>query len=164
MIKLGSWLLAAVAIVLCIAFLTPARAQWIPGGSYSESCRDIRYDGDSLTARCRRLDGAWRNTWLPNADNCDGNIVNDNGQLECIVERGRDWDRDNSEGGLSSEGGPSGPYERTCSNIRMEGYTLKATCQRNDGSWRWSELEYAYDCDGRIANFNGRLVCRGGRY
>ena len=155
--KWSSWLLAAVAFVSCIANFAPAHAQWNPDGSYSDSCRNIRFDGDSLTAKCRRLDGAWRNTWLPNADNCDGNIVNDNGQLECIVGRGRDWDR-------YSEGGPSGPYERTCTNVRMEGYTLKATCQRNDGSWRWSELEYAYDCDGRIGNFNGRLVCRGGRY
>jgi hypothetical protein len=45
----------------------------------------------------------------------------------------------------------------------MDGYTLKATCQRRDGSWRWSELSYAYDCAGSIWNSNGRLVC-GGRY
>lgn len=158
MIKLSFWMLAAIAFVSSIAVMAPARAQWIPGGSYSDSCRSIRFDGDSLTAKCRRLDGAWRNTWLPNADNCDGNIVNDNGQLECVMGRGRDWDRNDSDGG------PSGPFERTCTNIRMDGYTLKATCQRDDGSWRWTELEYAYDCDGRIANFNGRLVCRGGRY
>ena len=82
--------------------------------------------------------------------------MNENGQLECAFGRERDVDRNDSDGG------PSGPYERSCTNIRMEGYTLKATCQRNDGSWRWSELEYAYDCDGRIRNSNGRLVCRGG--
>ena len=158
MIKLSSWVLAAGAFFSCIAICTPAQAQWTPEGSYSNSCRDVRYDGDGLTAKCRRADGSWRNTWLPNADNCDGNIVNDDGQLECVVGRGRDWDRD------SGDGGPSGPYERSCNNIRMEGYTLKATCQRNDGSWRWTELKYAYDCDGRIGNANGRLVCRGGRY
>jgi hypothetical protein len=95
---------------------------------------------------------------LPNADNCGGNIVNENGQLECAISRGRDFDRTDND----NDGGPSGPYERSCTNIRMDGYTLKATCQRNDGSWRWSELEYAYDCDGRIRNSNGRLVCRGG--
>lgn len=158
MIKLSSCAPFAAAFVCCIAIWTPAHAQWTPGGSYSDSCRDVRYDGDSLTAKCRRADGSWRNTWLPNADNCDGNIVNDDGQLECNIGRNRYEDSD------SSEGGPSGPYERSCSNIRMEGYTLKATCQRNDGSWRWTELEYAYDCDGRIGNSNGRLVCRGGRY
>jgi hypothetical protein len=155
MIKLSSWVIAAAAFVSLITLLSPARAQWIPGGSYADSCRNIRFDGGSLTARCRRLDGAWRNTWLPNADNCDGNIVNNNGQLECVVERGRDWDRDDN-----SEGGPSGPYERSCANIRMDGYTLKASCQRNDGSWRWTELDYAYDCDGYIRNINGRLACR----
>jgi hypothetical protein len=156
MSRLRSALLVAAALLACAGFSTSAQARWVPGGSYADSCRNVRYDGDALTATCRRQDGAWRNTWLPNAGDCEGNIVNDNGQLECAFGRERDVDRNDSDGG------PSGPYERSCTNIRMEGYTLKATCQRNDGSWRWSELEYAYDCDDRIRNSNGRLVCRGG--
>lgn len=84
--------------------------------------------------------------------------MNDNGQLECAGYRNRDWYR------RQNYDGPSGSYENTCTNIRMDGYTLKASCQRNNGSWRWTELDNAYDCDGHIANFNGRLVCRGWRY
>jgi hypothetical protein len=156
--KFGIGTLAAAALLTCVALISPAQARWAPSGSYESTCTNVRYDGDTLTASCRRPNGTWKNTWLPNADNCDGNIVNDNGQLECAGYHGRDWYRYNNDGG------PSGSYESTCTNIRMDGYTLKATCQRLDGSWRWSELEDAYDCDGHIANYNGRLVCRGGRY
>jgi len=156
MSRLNAALLVALVLVGCLAISPAAQARWVPGGSYADSCRNIRYDGDALTASCRRSDGSWRNTWLPDAEACEGNIVNDNGQLECATGRERDVDR------YDNDGGPSGPYERSCTNIRMEGHTLKATCQRNDGSWRWSELEYAYDCDGRIRNSNGHLVCRGG--
>ena len=155
MTKLGFGALAAVSILSCVALSSSAEARWAPGGSYEDSCTNVRFDGDTLTASCRRHNGTWKNTWLPNADNCDGNIVpNDNGQLECAGYHDRDWYRDNSDGG------PSGSYERNCTNIRMDGYTLKATCQRNNGSWRWTELEDAYDCDGHIANYDGHLVCR----
>ena len=158
MYRLGYSEFVLAALISCVALISPAQARWAPSGSYADSCRHIEFDGDTLTATCRRSDGTWRNTWLPNADNCDGNIANDNGQLECS-DRGtwhdRGWDRS------GDDGGPSGAYERTCTNIRMDGYTLKASCQRRDGSWRWSELEDAYDCDGKIWNSNGRLVCGG---
>jgi hypothetical protein len=154
--RFGYGALILVTLIACFAFTSPAQARWAPSGPYAYTCRNIQFDGDTLTATCRRHDGGWRNTWLPNADNCDGNIANDNGQLECS-DRGywhdRGWDR------VGRDTGPSGPYESTCTNIRMDGYTLKATCQRRDGSWRWSELEDAYDCDGRVRNYNGRLAC-----
>jgi hypothetical protein len=147
--------LALIALAACLAFAPSAEARWAPSGSYEATCRHIQFDGDMLTASCQQRDGGWRNTYLPNADDCDSGIVNDNGQLECGHTTGwRDRDRDSDR-----DAGPSGSYERSCSNIRMDGYTLKATCQRRDGSWRWSSLEDAYDCDGRIANDNGRLVC-----
>ncbi len=158
--RLGYAALVLAALVSCISLISPAQARWAPSGSYVGSCRHINFDGDTLTATCRRYNGTWRNSWLPNADNCDGNIANDNGQLECSDRsswHGHGWDR------TDDYGGPSGPYDRTCTNIRMDGYTLKATCQRRDGGWRWSELPYAYDCNGRIWNSNGRLVC-GGRF
>jgi hypothetical protein len=157
---LGFGAVVLLAVISCAALIAPAQARWAPGGTYADSCRHIDFDGDTLTATCRRYNGTWRNTWLPNADNCDGNIVNDNGQLECSARslwHDRGWDR------WGEGDGPSGPYERSCTNIRMDGYTLRATCQRRDGSWRWSELDDAYDCNGRIWNFDGHLSC-GRRY
>jgi hypothetical protein len=152
---LGAMALAAAASLL--AFAVPAEARWRPSGPYETSCRNIDFDGDMLTASCRRRGGGWRYSWLNNADDCDDRIVNDNGQLRCSWggwrDRGRDYDN-----------GPMGSYRRTCMRVRMDGYTLRATCQRRDGSWRWTYLDDAYDCEGRIANFDGRLVCTGDRY
>ena len=148
--------LALIALAASFVVSAPAEARWAPDGSYASTCRHVQYDGDMLTAACQRRDGSWRNSYLPNADDCDGMIVNNNGQLECSRGGWRDRDRD------YADGAPAGSYQRTCSNIRMDGYTLKATCQRRDGSWRWTQLEDAYDCDGRVGNDNGRLVCGGG--
>ncbi|HEX4303476.1 MAG TPA: CVNH domain-containing protein [Rhizomicrobium sp.] len=152
--------LALIAIAGMLALAPAAEARWAPSGSYASTCRHVQYDGDLLTASCQRRDGSWRNSYLPDADNCDASIVNNDGQLECGYTT---WHgRDHFRGG--DDGGPSGSYERSCTNIRMDGYTLKATCQRRDGSWRWTWLDDAYDCDGRIDNNNGQLVCGRGRW
>ena len=137
---------------------SPAQARWAPSGSYESSCRHIDFDGDMLTAQCRTRSGGWHNSWLDNADDCDGRIANNNGQLECGWTG---WRRDRYR---DAEVGPRGSYRETCANVRMDGYLLRATCQRRDGSWRWTSLDDAYDCEGRIANFDGRLVCTRGRY
>ncbi|HEY0107512.1 MAG TPA: CVNH domain-containing protein [Rhizomicrobium sp.] len=149
--------LAFAGAMIFLGFAAPAAASWRPSGSYEDSCRNIDFDGDMLTATCRRSGGGWRNTWLDNADDCDGRIVNNNGQLQCGWRGWRDRGRDYADG-------PRGSYQRSCRHIRMDGYTLRATCQRRDGGWRWTSLDDAYDCDGRIANFDGRLVCGRGRF
>ncbi|MBV9044042.1 MAG: CVNH domain-containing protein [Alphaproteobacteria bacterium] len=153
--KLVLGLLAALSVAASFA-VAPAKADWAPSGSYQRTCRGINFDGDMLTATCRTAGGRWHNTYLSNADNCDGNIENNNGQLEC------------GESGWSDEsdwrgGAPNGPYVATCTNIRMDGYTLRATCQRRNGSWAWASLEDPEDCDGAIQNWNGRLACGRGR-
>ncbi len=150
-------LLAAALGAAFLALAPAAQARWTPGGSYEATCRHVDFDGDMLTASCQRRDGSWRNTWLDDADDCDGRIVNDNGQLVCGR---RDW-RDR---GRDYDDGPRGSYRETCRHVRMDGYVLRATCQQRDGGWRWTSLDFAYDCDGRIANFDGRLTCTRGRY
>ncbi|MBL6852638.1 MAG: CVNH domain-containing protein [Alphaproteobacteria bacterium] len=148
-LALGAFALVGLAAV---AALSPAEARWAPEGSYRATCRGINFDGDLLTASCQRRDGTWRNTYLDNADDCDSNIVNNDGQLECGWSG---WRRPDYTGE-----GPDGSYRDSCTNIRMDGYTLRATCQRRDGSWKWTSLEDAYDCDGSVTNWNGNLVCR----
>jgi hypothetical protein len=151
-IRLGALALLSLAATLILA--APAEARWRPSGSYESTCRNINFDGEVLTATCQRRDGSWRNTYLDDAGDCDDRITNQNGQLECGGDswrgrhNGRYWDA------------PRGSYEDSCTNIRMDGYTLKATCQKRNGSWRFAWLNNAYDCDGRIANDNGKLVCR----
>lgn len=154
--NLGLGTLALLAFVATFAFAPAAQARWAPSGSYQATCHNIQFDGDLLTANCQRRDGSWRNSYLDNADNCDSGISNNDGQLECGYHGWRNNDY--------HDAGPSGSYERSCTNVRMDGYTLRATCQRRDGGWRWSQLDAAYDCDGRISNQNGYLVCGRGRW
>jgi hypothetical protein len=145
---------AALATVAVLAFASTAEARWMPGGSYRDTCVNVSFDGDLLTARCQRVGRGWKNTWLRHADDCDGNIANDDGQLVC------DDDFTPADTDHSNDGGPSGYYERSCNSIHMDGYTLRAMCRTRSGSWRWTSLDDAYDCDGHIANRDGQLYCR----
>ena len=54
---------------------------------------------------------------------------------------------------------PRGSYIRTCRDIRLEGDTLRASCQKNDSRWRDTSLKHAPSCRGQLINDNGRLRC-----
>src|ERR1700681_4126685 len=55
----------------------------IPGGSYSQTCQDVRVQGNDLEARCETTNGDWRTTGLSGFDRCGGDIANDDGRLRC---------------------------------------------------------------------------------
>jgi hypothetical protein len=55
----------------------------VPPGSYQQTCRNIRIDGDRLEATCQKRSGGWRDTSLKNFNYCRGRIENDNGHLRC---------------------------------------------------------------------------------
>jgi hypothetical protein len=121
-------------------------AQDLPPGDYQRTCRDIRSNNNRLDASCQRTDGSWVNTWL-DYSSCGGSIVNDNGNLRC--------------GSSTSPGGvPSGSFQQTCRDIRGDGNTLNATCQRKDGTWNSTSLNHYGDCRGQIENEDGNLRCR----
>ena len=64
-----------------------------------------------------------------------------------------------AQGGL-----PYGSYRQTCQNIRLDGNMLKAHCQKTDGGWRNTSLDYR-GCGGQVINDNGYLRCgQGGSY
>ncbi len=57
------------------------------------------------------------------------------------------------------EGGrPRGDYQQTCRDIRYNGSILTASCQKRDGGWRSSSLDYR-GCRGPVINDNGNLRC-----
>ena len=58
-----------------------------PAGSYQRSCDDIRMDGTTLIASCRRPSGREQRTSLPNVNRCIGDIGNIDGQLRCNYGR-----------------------------------------------------------------------------
>jgi CVNH domain len=114
-----------------------------PPGSYTESCRDIRMKGSTLSAICKSVDGREAATTLRDANRCAQGVVNVNGILNCEV----------------SDVLPPGSYISTCKDVRMQGTTLYASC--NNGKERWvpAELRDAHKCSGDIANQNGTLRC-----
>lgn len=129
----------------------PQRQGGRPPGDYQQTCRDIRYSGSILTANCEKRDGGWRSTSL-DYRGCHGPVINDNGNLRC-GEGGPGYGGNVGRGGL-----PRGDYKLTCNNMRMEGNTLVANCQKRDGGWRSSKVDNAYQCR-NIVNDDGRLVC-----
>ena len=73
--------IAGAAMLLSSAAI-PAQAQGVPGGSYLQSCTNVRMFGDRLVAECRRADGSWDRSAL-NVSRCIGGLANANGQLTC---------------------------------------------------------------------------------
>jgi hypothetical protein len=90
---IGAALAAAMLVSLAPA---PAEAR-VPGGSYLETCRQVRAHGNTVSALCRRMDGRWTRTTLSNANRCVGGIANANGRLTCNMgrhhgsRRGHQW-------------------------------------------------------------------------
>ncbi len=54
-----------------------------PSGSYSQSCQNISTSGNTLQASCQKKNGRWRQTSLRNYNRCNGDIINNNGKLQC---------------------------------------------------------------------------------
>jgi hypothetical protein len=78
---IGYAAITGAALLLSFA-ATPAQAQGLPGGSYMQSCTNVRMHGDRLVAECRRMDGGWERTAL-NVGGCVGGVANMNGHLTC---------------------------------------------------------------------------------
>ena len=146
--------------------LTCNRNGSTPGGSFSQSCRDIRVRWNVLLARCQARDGRWVDASLEQYSRCNSEISNDDGQLRCGGGRegGRDRDRDRDyDRGRGNE--PRGSYAQSCREIRTHGNELSAVCETVSGQWIESTLRDYGRCVGEIVNDDGRLECtrRGGR-
>ncbi len=115
----------------------------VPGGSYKQTCKDARVEGDFLRAKCQKKNGDWNNTKLK-YKKCSGDIWNDNGELTC------------KESG--SKKVPGGSYKNSCKDYYVEGKRLYARCQKKSGGWNNSSINYK-NCDKDIWNDNGVLTC-----
>lgn len=60
-----------------------------------------------------------------------------------------------------AQGVPSGSYQQTCTNARMNGETLSATCKTFSGATNSTSLPFANSCVGVISNVDGNLACTG---
>jgi hypothetical protein len=63
------------------------QANWqngVPGGSYAQTCRDIRTNGNTLEATCDTGSGDWTRTALQDINQCKPETIqNIHGRLEC---------------------------------------------------------------------------------
>ncbi|HEY2360542.1 MAG TPA: CVNH domain-containing protein [Candidatus Angelobacter sp.] len=149
-----------------------------PGGSYRQTCRDVRVHGSTLSAACQDQGGNWRNTELRDFDRCGGEIQNLNGNLSCSGGNGPgpggnygghegdrrdhdhdgDRDRDHDRSYRNGYNGPRGTFAQTCQDIHINGSTLEASCQKKNGKMKNTSLRDYQGCRD-IENDNGKLRC-----
>ena len=115
----------------------------IPDGSYKKTCRDIQIIITQLRAVCKKEDGSSQMSML-DYTLCEGDISNNNGKLTCKQKEGKKP--------------PAGSYENSCKNIRVQDKKLKAQCEKRNGKWNNSSLNFK-NCKGDISNDNGELTC-----
>lgn len=137
-------------------------AAGLPGGSYTQSCQDVRHHGDDLEARCPTANGDWKDTKLDDYNKCRGEIVNDNGKLRCVtgVYGGAGAPVGAYQGGYGLPAGAfSGPYTQNCKDIKSHGDDLEARCKTVNGDWHNTKLDDYRKCKGQIVNEDGNLKC-----
>lgn len=125
----------------------------VPQGSYQQTCKSIRMRGDTLSAKCKNTSGHWAKTSLRDADRCTGDITNIDGQLTCGGYGHPERD--------IARGLPQGSYTATCNHVRIEGNSLRASCQNSGGQWVDTSLNDYARCTGDITNVEGQLTCGG---
>ncbi|HBE21694.1 MAG TPA: hypothetical protein DEG17_09100 [Cyanobacteria bacterium UBA11149] len=115
----------------------------IPEGSYTQTCRNVYTNGDTLSATCQTANGRWKRTELQSFSRCVSDISNQNGNLRCEFVYI-----------------PEGSYKQTCQRITPIDDTLTAICRKIDGGWMETRLENYRHCrNGSVDNLDGLLVC-----
>jgi hypothetical protein len=113
----GAFAAVAGAAMLLSFGATPAAAQ-APGGSYLQSCTNVRAMGDRVVANCRRTDGGWNRTAINDVGSCVGGLANSDGHLVCGrgsgtrygMDRPHRWQREDRIEGYGSSYAPRHYY------------------------------------------------------
>lgn len=129
-----------------------------PQGSYLETCRDARVEGDTLHAECPDAAGKWKKTWLQGYRYCAGDITNENALLICNGGRLTEEEANAPSAGASRGELPPGPWLESCREPVLDGAVLRAKCQDQNGQWRAAWIDLG-QCSGEVGNINGELVC-----
>jgi hypothetical protein len=140
-----------------------------PDGSYLNSCRNARVQGDywggagTLVANCRNDQGRYVSSLLEYARCRNNDIYNDNGRLRCDRRGGGGGGNNDGNQGGGNWGGwgnvPNGSYLTSCRNAEVRGRTLYADCRTRRGGYVQAAIAYRF-CRGDISNNNGQLNCR----
>jgi hypothetical protein len=144
--------LSAVAVMFVVGLGISSNAQSTPPGSYQQTCRNIDFHDDALTATCQDSSGHWQNALLRDVQGCRSDIINDDGALRC------------SKGTGVAAGFPAGSYTQSCQDVHPHGDDLEARCPTASGDWKNTKLDDYNKCRGEIVNDNGKLRCITGVY
>ena len=111
---------------------SPATAQSVTASNYQSSCKDITISGggDTITAKCLKLDRSLNNTSIRFKG-----ISNNNGVL------------------TFSNLNNSSNFQNSCTNITIAGNTLVADCRRTNGTYNKTSILVP-----GISNNNGVLT------
>lgn len=129
---------------------------WVPRGSYRDTCRRAHVERGTLTAECADNNGRWRYTELQSYRSCRGDIGNVNGMLRCR----RDDDDNDDDDGYDL---PGGSWRSSCRNARLYGSVMTAECRDRLNVWRQTSLDIR-NCDDEVVNRGGRLQCAYGGF
>jgi len=142
---------APLFVMAVLAVVSPPAAAAnaaMPGGEWRQTCEDASIRNGMLYARCRQDNGQYRSTSALLLDTCQG-YSNRNGQLYC--ERG---------GGNQANSRWSGPFGESCRDISVDrNGRLSATCRRENGKSKRTNLTPSQCPSYRASNNNGKLVC-----
>jgi hypothetical protein len=144
---------------LCAAFALmmtswiTVEAQYLPGGSYQGSCRNITMRGPILSAACTGPQGHYHYSSL-NISHCpSGTARNINGFLACGVYAPP------PPPPPMHHHLPHGSYRMSCTNMFMRGDQLTAVCPSANGTRIQSSIFVRPCRGGDIQNRNGYLAC-----
>jgi uncharacterized protein DUF6381/CVNH domain-containing protein len=124
--------LCAALLLAALNWVTPAAAQGIPPGSYLRSCSGARVEGDTLIARCRRVDGFEQRSALPNLHRCVGDIANANGVLRCAYRQGPP---------PAAAPVPTPNFIERCQALRHQAFELRQRIERTFDPFERARLE-----------------------
>lgn len=156
------WLIrTALAAVMLLCFAPPLVAQqpMVPGGSYLDTCKNVRFDAatNRLDADCEATPrGTWEGEAVHSGDpfyitDCIPNsIFNANGDLYCYA--GKPW----GKGRVI----PQGSYLASCAHSRVVNNVLMAKCDDSSDDAHSADLNLN-ECrwGGDISNNHGSLTC-----
>ncbi|MCM2310225.1 MAG: CVNH domain-containing protein [Steroidobacteraceae bacterium] len=120
----------------------------LPGGSWRQSCDKAYVRNGTLHARCRR-DGGNNESASVQIGSCRA-FGNRNGTLFC----------ESSDGSGGNAGQWSGAFRDSCRDFSVDKHgKLQATCRKNNGTYKRSNLQATKCPSYRARNSDGNLTC-----
>jgi poly(3-hydroxybutyrate) depolymerase len=131
---------------------TPTVEADLPGGSWSQTCRNAARSGETVTAECQAKNGKWREARLALKNCADGPLANDDGRLVCESSAPAE--------GITlyenkSFGGRAMTFTGPVPDLGVHGFSLLASSLRTQKVWFvCTKPRYRGDCTKTTGSIN----------